>query len=209
MTLESFLTFFIFSFHTPKGFPSLHCICRIHHVSLLLVPSPPIQTSIMSCMDNCSSLLNYPLLPSLASYILFSSNLLKCCFSNWNIEDISLLFTTPPHLPVAHLIKQTPWQTTSPPYFSDLMSCQPLPSSLFPRHNSLTTFCQHWSLPKPQSPYTYYFFYLECPSSWYLHGSFFQTFAQISLYQGVFPDFKCATLPHYPSIPHAMFNIPP
>lgn len=96
MTLESFLTFFIFSFHTPKGFPSLHCICRIHHVSLLLVPSPPIQTSIMSCMDNCSSLLNYPLLPSLASYILFSSNLLKCCFSNWNIEDISLLFTTPP-----------------------------------------------------------------------------------------------------------------
>lgn len=79
MTLESFLTSFIFLFHTPNVwgiicFPSQHCIHRIHPC----LTTSSTQPSITSPMHNCNSLLLYLLLPSSASCILFSSHQVKC-----------------------------------------------------------------------------------------------------------------------------------
>ena len=60
MNLESLLTSFFFSFHTPNVFgdfsvfPSQHWICGIlPHLTL------PIQATITSCVDNYSSVLAY------------------------------------------------------------------------------------------------------------------------------------------------------
>lgn len=41
---------------------------------------------------------------------------------------------------MTHKIKPSPCQRTSPPYLSDLISCQPLPSSLFPGHTQPSCF---------------------------------------------------------------------
>lgn len=163
MTLELFLPLSLLIPHPqcirrPLASPHSAVCMESTHVSPppAPLPSPGLHHVLR---DNCSSLLFHPSVPVVGfrhSFFitavgrLFQQLKPRRCYSSLHpTSSNGSLNKTKPH----------------PPYLSDLISCQPLPRSLFPRHNSFLLSASTGSLPLPQSLCTHYFFYLQCPSS--------------------------------------------